>query len=219
VSVPGVSSVKDIRFIAIEGVIGAGKTSLATILAKRFHAGTILEKFDENPFLENFYSEPIKYAFNTQIYFLLSRYRQQREIAQFDLFNSRIISDYLFYKDKIFAELNLNEDEFSLYEKIYALIEKEIPKPELVIYLQATPEFLFKRIRQRDRDFEQEIEFDYISQLCDAYNAFFFHYNVSPLLIVDIKGFDFVGNTGDVELLCDEIADLKEPRRLISRKW
>jgi deoxyguanosine kinase len=210
---------KDIRFIAIEGVIGAGKTSLATVLAKRFHAGTILEKFDENPFLESFYAEPVKYAFHTQIYFLLSRYRQQREIAQFDLFNSRIISDYLFYKDKIFAELNLSEDEFALYGKIYALIEKEIPKPELVIYLQGAPEFLYKRIRQRDRDFEQEIEFDYISRLCEAYNAFFFHYSASPLLIVDARGFDFVGNAGDVDLLCKEIADFKEPRRIISRKW
>jgi len=207
------------RFIAIDGVIGAGKTSLATILAKRFHAGTILEKFDENPFLEYFYAEPVKYAFHTQIYFLLSRYRQQREIAQFDLFNSRIVSDYLFYKDKIFAEINLNDDEFSLYEKIYALIEREIPKPELVIYLQAVPEFLYKRIKQRDRDFEQEIEFNYISRLCEAYNAFFFHYTATPLLIVDVRGFDFVGNAGDVDLLCKEIADLKEPRRIISRKW
>jgi deoxyadenosine/deoxycytidine kinase len=210
---------KDMRFIAIDGVIGAGKTSLAKILARRFHAGTILEKFDENPFLENFYAEPVKYAFHTQIFFLLSRYRQQREISQFDLFNSRIITDYLFYKDRIFAELNLNEDEFSLYDKIYTLIEKEIPKPDLTIYLQAMPEFLFKRIKQRDRDFEQEIEFDYISRLCEAYNAYFFHYTVSPLLIVDVKGFDFVGNTGDVDLLNREIEDLKEPRRIISRKW
>jgi len=210
---------KDMRFVAIDGVIGAGKTSLTKLLAKRFHAGMILEKFDENPFLENFYAEPVKYAFHTQIFFLLSRYRQQREISQFDLFNSRIFSDYLFYKDRIFAELNLSDDEFALYDKIYALIEKEIPKPDLTIYLQAVPEFLYRRIKQRDRDYEQEIEFDYISRLCEAYNAYFFHYTDSPLLIVDVKGFDFVGNAGDVDLLCKEIEDLKEPRRIVSRTW
>jgi len=210
---------KNLKFIAVEGVIGAGKTSLTTILAKRLHAGTIFEKFEENPFLEQFYAEPVKYAFHTQIYFLLSRYRQQREIAQFDLFSSRIISDYLFYKDKIFAEINLSDDEFSLYNKIYSLVEKDIPKPDLVIYLQAIPEFLYKRIKQRDRDFEQDIDFDYIAKLCEAYNAYFFHYTVSPLLIVDVKGFDFVGNASDVDLLCKEIDDLKEPRRIISRKW
>lgn len=210
---------KDLRFIAIEGVIGAGKTSLAKILSDRFHAGVILEKFEENPFLEKFYSAPAKYAFHTQIYFLMSRYRQQREIAQIDLFNSRVIADYLFAKDRIFAETNLSEDEFALYDKIYGLIEKDIPKPDLVIYLQTVPEFLYKRIKQRDRSFEHEIEYEYIEKLCDAYNTFFFHYNSSPLLIIDIKGFDFMSNTKDVDLIYNEIKDLKERRRIISRKW
>jgi len=210
---------KDLRFIAIEGVIGAGKTSLAKILSNKFHAGTILEKFEENPFLEKFYSDPAKYAFHTQIYFLMSRYRQQREIAQIDLFKSRAITDYLFIKDRIFAEINLNEDEFTLYDKIYRLIERDIPVPDLVIYLQAEPEFLYKRIKHRNSNFEQEIEYEYVEKLCEAYNTFFFHYNTSPLLIIDIKGFDFISNSKDVDLIYNEIKGLKEPRRIIFREW
>jgi deoxyguanosine kinase len=210
---------KDLRFIAVEGVIGAGKTSLVKILGKRFHAGTILEKFEDNPFLENFYADPVKYAFHTQLFFLMSRYRQQRQISQIDLFASRVITDYMFAKDRIFAEINLSEDEFELYNKIYALIEREVPKPDLTIYLQAPADFLYKRIIHRARSFEKNIEFSYIEQLCDAYNTFFFHYNTSPLLIVDIKGFDFTGNASDVDLVCNEIKDLKEPRRILSRQW
>jgi deoxyadenosine/deoxycytidine kinase len=211
--------VENVRFTAIEGVIGSGKTSLAKLLADHFHAGTIAEKFEDNPFLEKFYSDPRKYAFHTQLYFLMSRYKQQREIAQIDLFNSRVISDYLFAKDRIFAEINLSEDEFRLYDKIYALIEHDVPKPDLVIYLQAAPELLFKRIKQRNRSFEREIEYEYVDELCNAYNTFFFHYNASPLLIVDIRGFDFLGNSDDSALLCDEINQLKERRRIVSKEW
>ena len=210
---------ENVRFTAIEGVIGSGKTSLAKLLADQFHAGTIAEKFEDNPFLEKFYSDPKKYAFHTQLYFLMSRYKQQREIAQIDLFNSRVISDYLFAKDRIFAEVNLSEDEFRLYDKIYALIEHVVPRPDLVIYLQAAPELLFKRIKQRNRSFERDIEYEYIDELCNAYNTFFFHYNASPLLIVDIRGFDFLGNSDDSALLCDEINQLKERRRIVSKEW
>jgi len=211
--------VENVRFIAIEGVIGSGKTSLTKVLAQQFHAGIVAEQFDDNPFLEKFYADRKKFAFHTQLYFLMSRYKQQREIAQIDLFNSRVIADYLFAKDRIFAEINLSEDEFRLYEKIYALIEHDVPRPDLVLYLQGTPEFLYKRIKKRDRDFEREIEFNYIEELCNAYNTFFFHYNTSPLLIVDIKGFDFVGNSSDRALLTKEIKQLKEPRRIVSKEW
>jgi len=210
---------RDMRFVVIEGVIGAGKTTLAKVLSDKFHAGFILEKFEENPFLEKFYSDRVKYAFHTQMYFLMSRYRQQREIAQIDLFNSRVITDYLFAKDRIFAEINLNEDEFALYEKIYALVERDIPRPDLVIYLQADPEFLYKRIKNRDRSFEREIEYEYIERLCDSYNTFFFHYNACSLLIVDIRGFDFVSNKKDVDLLYNEIINLRESRKIISKEW
>lgn len=207
------------RFIAIEGVIGAGKTSLAKVLADKMHAGNILEEFEENPFLAKFYSDPPKYAFHTQIYFLLSRYRQQREIAQIDLFQSRVITDYLFAKDRIFAEVNLNEDEFFLYDKIYSMLERDIPRADLVIYLQATPEVFYKRIKQRDRSYERGVEYEYVEKLCNAYNAFFFHYSNSPLLIINIKGFDFLSNPKDVELIYNEIKSFKEPRRIISKAW
>lgn len=210
---------KELRFIAIEGVIGAGKTSMAKVLADKIHSGVILEEFEENPFLAKFYSDRPKYAFHTQIYFLLSRYRQQREIAQIDLFHSRVITDYLFAKDRIFAEVNLNEDEFFLYDKIYAILERDIPRAELVIYLQATPEIFYKRIKQRDRSYEREIEYEYIEKLCNVYNTFFFHYSDSPLLIVNIKGFDFLSNPKDIDLIYNEIKNLKEPRRIISKEW
>ena len=210
---------RELKFIAIEGVIGAGKTSLAKILADKFHAGLVLEEFEDNPFLAKFYSNPSHYAFHTQIYFLISRYRQQRKIAQMDLFSSRAISDYLFTKDRIFAEVNLSEDEFFLYDKIYSMLDREIPRPDLVVYLQATADFLYKRIKQRNRAFEREMEYEYIERLSDVYNSYFFHYNSSPLLIVNISGFDFVGNSKDVDLICDEIRNLKEPRRIISKAW
>ena len=209
---------RELRFIAIEGVIGAGKTSLTKVLSNRLHAGVVLEEFEENPFLEKFYADPKKYAFHTQIYFLMSRYRKQREIAQIDLFNSRVITDYLFVKDRIFAEVNLNEEEYALYDKIYSILAVDVPRPDLVIYLQAGPEALYKRIRQRGRVYERDIDFEYIERLCEAYNTFFFHYNSSPMLIVNIKGFDFLANPKDLDLLCNEIKSLKEPRRVLSRE-
>jgi deoxyguanosine kinase len=208
---------RELRFIAIEGVIGAGKTSLAKVLANKMHAGTVLEEFEENPFLAKFYADPKKYAFHTQMYFLMSRYRKQREIAQIDLFNSRMITDYLFVKDRIFAEVNLNEEEFALYDKIYSILAIDVPRPDLVVYLQAGPEALFKRIKQRGRTYERDIDFEYIERLSEAYNTFFFHYNSSPMLIVNIKGFDFLANPKDLDLLHTEIMNLKEPRRVLSR--
>ncbi len=208
---------KELRFIAIEGVIGAGKTTLAKGLANKFHAGIVLEEFEENPFLAKFYANPSQYAFHTQLYFLMSRYRQQRKINQMDLFHSRLVSDYLFAKDRIFAEVNLSEDEFTLYDKIYSLIEKEIPRPDVVVYLQSTPDFLFKRIKSRNREYERNIEFDYIAKLCEAYNSFFIHYNSSLLLIVNIRGFDFLTGA-DLDLIYHEIIQLKTPRKIISKE-
>jgi len=209
---------RELRFIAVDGVIGAGKTTLAKVLGERLHAGVMLEEFEENPFLEKFYANPKAYAFQTQIYFLMARYRQQRTVAQTDLFHSRLVSDYLFAKDRIFAELNLNEDEFALYEKIYSLIEKEIPRPDLVIYLQGTVDFLYKRIKQRNRVYERDINYEYVEALTDAYNAFFFHYNTSPLLIINVRGFDFLGDSRDADLVLNEIVNLKAPRKIISKE-
>jgi deoxyadenosine/deoxycytidine kinase len=207
-----------LRFIAIEGVIGAGKTSLAKLLANKLHAGSVLEEFEDNPFLAKFYSNRVQYAFHTQVYFLLSRYRQQRRIAQMDLFNARVVSDYLFAKDRIFAEVNLTEDEFALYDRIYPLIEKEVPRPDLVVYLQSPIDILYNRIKQRDRSYEREIDYEYLEKLGEAYNAFFFHYNSSPLLIVNIRGFDFMGNPSDLDMIYNEIVHIRVPRKIITRE-
>lgn len=209
---------RELRFIAVEGVIGAGKTTLAKVLGERLHAGLLLEEFDDNPFLAKFYANPNHYAFQTQIYFLLARYRQQRTVTQTDLFHSRLVADYLFAKDRIFAEINLNDDEFALYDKIYSLIEKEIPRPDLVIYLQGAADFLYKRIKQRNRSFERDINYEYVEALSNAYNTFFFHYNTSPLLIVNIRGFDFLGDSRDADLVFNEIQNLKGARKIISKE-
>ena len=145
----------ELRHIAIEGVIGAGKTSLTSKLAKRLNAKAVLERFEENPFLEKFYENINHYAFQTQIFFLLSRYRQQQDLAQMDLFDQTIVSDYMFEKDKIFAYLNLQDDELKLYESLVGLLEKNIPKPDLVVYLQSSVDHLMTNIKKRGRKYER----------------------------------------------------------------
>jgi deoxyadenosine/deoxycytidine kinase len=201
----------EIKYIAIEGVIGAGKTSLATMLSKKLKAKLILEKFETNPFLENFYKDPERYAFQTQLFFLLSRFQQQQELMQYDLFNNYVISDYIFEKDKIFAYLNLQDDELKLYEKIISFIERNIPKPDLVIYIQSDLEQLVKNIKKRNRSFESNISEEYLKELIEAYNYFFFRYKNCPLLIVNCTTLDFVNNKNDFDLLFDNIF---KPNRL-----
>jgi deoxyadenosine/deoxycytidine kinase len=195
----------EVKYIAIEGVIGAGKTSLATMLSKKLKAKLILEKFETNPFLENFYKDPERYAFQTQLFFLLSRFQQQQDLMQYDLFNNYIISDYIFEKDKIFAYLNLQDDELKLYEKIISFIERNIPKPDLVIYIQSSLEQLVKNIKKRNRNFESNISEEYLKELIEAYNYFFFRYKNCPLLIVNCTTVDFVNNKSDFDLLLDNI--------------
>jgi len=195
----------EIKYIAIEGVIGAGKTTLATMLSKKLKAKLILEKFEANPFLENFYKDPERYAFQTQLFFLLNRFQQQQELMQYDLFNNYIISDYIFEKDKIFAYLNLQDDELKLYEKIIGFVERNIPKPDLVIYIQSSLEQLVKNIKKRNRSFESNISEEYLKELIEAYNYFFFRYKNCPLLIVNCNTIDFVNNKSDFDLLFDNI--------------
>lgn len=180
------------RFISIEGAIGVGKTALAERLAKRLHAKLVLEEVDENPFLSQFYRDMKAYAFQTQLFFLLSRHRQQRELSQMDLFSQRVITDYLFAKEKIFAYLNLEDQELGLYEHIFSFIEKEIPTPDLVVYLQASPRELMRRIQERGRPSEREIQLEYLIELNESYNRYFFHYDVTPLLVVNVEEVDFV---------------------------
>jgi len=196
---------KKIKYIAIEGVIGAGKTSLAKKLAERLDANLVLENFEENPFLEKFYKNPARYAFHTQIFFLLSRYKQLQELRQEDLFHQFLIADYIFEKDKIFAYLNLQDDELKLYETIVRNIEKNVPIPDLIIYLQSSVERLMFNIKHRDRNFEKEMKEDYIKDLNEGYNYFFFRYKATKVMIVNSTEIDFVNNEKDFEDLVAEI--------------
>jgi deoxyguanosine kinase len=195
----------EIRYIAIEGVIGAGKTSLTTMLGDRFGARVVLERFEENPFLERFYEDPEHYAFQTQMSFLLSRYKQQHDLYQADLFHDVLITDYIFEKDKIFAYLNLQDDELKLYETVVGAIERNILTPDLVIYLQSSVDRLMENIKRRGRSYEKHITTEYIRDLNEAYNYFFFRYRKAPLLIVNSTEIDFVNRAEDFEELVKEI--------------
>ena len=197
------------RYIAIEGPIGVGKSSLAKILAQKYASRLVKEEVAGNPFLERFYENPRKFAFQTQLFFLLSRYRQQRELAQGDLFEAGLVCDYTLAKDKIFALINLEDDEVSLYESIYKLLVSTLPKPELVIYLQARPEVLLSRVRKRGIAYERNISLDYLRRLSDAYNEYFFHYNETPLLVVNTSEIDFVESPRDLEHLVREVKSVK----------
>lgn len=195
-----------LRYIAIEGVIGAGKTTLATMLAETLSAQqpgsnkerasvrVVKEQFDENPFLPKFYAEQERYAFQTQIFFLLSRYRQQIELGQFDLFETTIVSDYTFYKDEIFARLTLSDSEFGLYQQVASALKTMIPKPDLIVYLQSSVERLMTNISQRGRSYERHISEEYITKLYEEYNRFFFDHVDTPVLIIDTTRLDFVKN-------------------------
>jgi deoxyguanosine kinase len=198
------------QYIVIEGPIGVGKTSLTKLLAKEFRARLILEKPEGNPFLSHFYHDRKKYAFQAQVFFLLTRFQQQQEISQLDLFNQVTLSDYLFDKDRIFALLNLDEHEFALYEKIFQLLGGRIPTPDLVIFLQAKPEVLLHRIKSRNITYEREIELDYLKRLTQAYNDHFFHYDQSPLLVVNTSEIDFVKRKEDLEQLLREIKQMRK---------
>jgi len=198
------------RLIVIEGAIGVGKTTLAQILAQELKADLLLEKVEENPFLPKFYEDPGKWAFQTQLFFLLSRARQLEELVQQSLYADTTITDYFFPKDRIFAYMNLREEELVLYEQIYKILNPNIPKPDLVIFLQAHTEALLDRIQQRGRVYEKEIRPDYLRSLNDAYNRFFFHYDESPLLVVETSDIDFVRNRAD---LADLVTQVKQMRR------
>jgi deoxyadenosine/deoxycytidine kinase len=193
------------KYIVVEGPIGVGKTSLAKSLAVEFQARTIFERVEENPFLPKFYKARETYAFQNQTFFLLNRYQQQVELSQQDLFNQNVVADYLFAKDKIFASLTLSSEELSLYQQIYALLNARVPRPDLVVYLQARPEVLYKRIKKRDKKYERSVTFEYLKEVADAYNQFFFHYDETPLLVVNTSEIDFVASGKDLADLIKEI--------------
>jgi deoxyguanosine kinase len=194
-----------IRHIAIEGVIGAGKTSLTRLLGEKLAGKVVLERFEENPFLPKFYEDPERFSFQTQIFFLLSRFRQQQEFIQADLFHRFLITDYIFEKDKIFAYLNLADDELKLYESVLTAIEHTIPTPDLVVYIQCTVQRLMSNIKKRGREIERNMSEQYIRDLNEAYNYFFFRYKSAPLLIVNATEIDFVNNQQDFDDLLTEI--------------
>lgn len=195
------------RYIVVEGVIGVGKTSLTKLLATRLGGRLNLEVVEENPFLAKFYRDREAYAFQTQIFFLLSRYRQQQGLGQQDLFSATLVSDYLFAKDRIFANLNLADDELALYGQLATILEQRVLKPDLVIYLQARTEMLQQRIRWRGRAFEQDMEPEYLEALNGAYSYFFHHYKDAPLLVVNTDNLDFVNVPGDFEMLYDQLTE------------
>lgn len=185
-----------------------GKTSLVEALAARFDSCKVLERV-ENPFLEDFYNDRPGAAFQTQLFFLLSRYRQLTELAQKDLFSKLVIADYLLEKDKIFAYLNLTDDELIIYDKLYSLLEGKVPRPDLTIYLQAGTDVLMDRIRRRRRGFEANLSEKYVAEVNRSYNHFFFHYDASPLLVVNTSDIDFVSREEDLEDLIEQINSME----------
>jgi deoxyadenosine/deoxycytidine kinase len=197
------------RYIVVEGPIGVGKTSLVERLSQRLGARTLLEVVEDNPFLGDFYKDPRRFAFQTQLWFLLNRYRQQQELAQFDLFRQTLVTDYLFAKDKIFAYVNLEDHELALYERIHALLEVRVPAPDLVIFLQASTETLLSRIATRGKPYERGIPAKYLEDLNAAYTHFFFHYTASPLLVVNTSDIDFVNRPQDFDDLIKEIGQAR----------
>lgn len=193
------------RYIVIEGPIGVGKTTLAQILAERLGAKLVLEPVEENPFLPQFYDDARKYAFQTQLFFLLSRFQQQQALHQGELFTQSTVADYLFAKDRIFAALTLDPNELALYERLYGALGPRVVKPDLVIYLQARTEVLLQRIKRRGRSYERQIDPHYVESLATAYNDFFFHYEETPLLVVNTSDIDIVESAEDVEALATVI--------------
>lgn len=198
---------KGAGYVAIEGVIGVGKTTLARLISEALDARIVLEVVEENPFLKEFYRDMRRYAFQTQVFFLLSRYQQQMEMMQPDLFTPRIVADYIFQKDRIFANLNLSDQELKLYERLFPLLERDVPSPDLVIYLQASHEVVMERIARRGREYERAMPPEYISALNEAYNYFFFHYVSAPLLIVNTNETDFVNDPGAVTDLLKRVQE------------
>lgn len=195
----------DVKYIAIEGVIGAGKSSLARKISDKLNSQLIMEQFEVNPFLEKFYSDRKRYAFQTQMFFLINRYKQQQELNQENLFTEYIVCDYSFDKDRIFAYLNLNGEELKLYESIFPLLSRSLRKPDLVIFLQSSTDRLMFNIKKRGRKIERNLTRSYIEELSEAYNHFFFRYNETPLLIVNSTDIDFVKSEKDFDELFNQI--------------
>jgi deoxyguanosine kinase len=200
------------KYIIIEGPIGVGKTSLSNKLALEWDADLVLENIDDNPFLSKFYKNPREVSLQTQLYFLLTRTRQVQAFKQQDIFSNTRVSDFMLQKDRLFAQVTLNNEEYDLYDQLYSYMTVDIPKPDLIIYLQAPVSTLMKRIKKRGRDFEKYIDTEYLERLNAMYLKFFNTYNASPLLIVNAEDIDFVNNKNDYKNLLDKIYSIEKGR-------
>ncbi len=205
------------RHIVIEGPIGAGKTSLATRLAERFHAQPVLEDAGANPFLARYYSEGRRYALPTQLFFLFQRVNQLRDLSQRDLFSQSMVGDFLIEKDPLFARLTLDDDELALYQQIFDNLRPQSPTPDLVIYLQAQPDTLVDRVHRRGIDIESGITEQYLRALADTYSRFFYHYDAAPLLIVNTEHLNPIDRDDDFALLIRQLAEMRGRRSFFNR--
>jgi len=197
-------------YIVVEGPLGVGKSSLSKLLAERINGETILEDAEENPFLTKFYKDPKRFAFQAQLFFTLRRFQKQEEINQIDLFKRIVVSDFLFDKDRIFARYNLDDKEFYLYEQLFNLLKLRTLKPDLVIFLQAKTDVLKERIEKRKRNYEKSINIKYLDKINQAFNDFFFHYNETPLLVINASEIDFVNVPSDLDNLISEISKMEK---------
>lgn len=199
------------RYIVVEGPIGVGKTTLVSRLTRALDGRKVLETFEDNPFLPLFYQDPERYAFQTEVFFMLSRYKQQQDLGQQDLFTKALIGDYIFGKTRLFAGLTLTDEEFRLYDKMFQALETQVPQPDLVIYLTAPLETLLSRINRRGRPMEASMDPDYLGRVCEGYQTFFAKYTTTPLLVVDSTAFNFADDGDALAHLLDAIKEMASP--------